>query len=81
MWRPDEGCGVAQTSPGRRQRRYLEALWFLWYASTPRLPADVDDLVSELNAAYSTSSIGSLDQTDQFQELTYVDIDTFLANF
>jgi hypothetical protein len=41
----------------------------------------VDGLVLELDAAYSDSSIGSPDQADQSQELTYVDIDTFLATF
>ena len=38
-------------------------------------------LVLELNAAYSASSIGFPDQTDQPQELTYVDIATFLSTF
>ena len=35
----------------------------------------------DLDAAYSDSSIGSPDQADQSQELTYVDIDTFLVTF
>ena len=41
----------------------------------------MDDLVLELDAVYSASSIGSTDQADQRRELTYVDIDTFLAPF
>ena len=41
----------------------------------------MEDLVLELDAAYSDSSIGFPDQTDQPQELTYVDIDTFLSTF
>jgi len=45
------------------------------------LPADVDGLVLELDAAYSDSAIDSPDQADESQDLTYVDIDTFLANF
>ncbi len=53
----------------------------LWQSSTPRTPPEVDGLVLELDAAYSTSSIRSPDQADQSQELTYVDIDTFLASF
>jgi hypothetical protein len=53
----------------------------LWQASTPRAPPDVDGLVLELDAAYSTSSIRSPDQADESQDLTYVDIDTFLASF
>ena len=53
----------------------------LWESSTARAPPDVDDLVLELDAAYSDSSIGFPDQTDQPQELTYVDIDTFLSTF
>ena len=53
----------------------------LWQASTPRAPPDVDGLVLELDAAYSASSIDSSDTADEFQDLTYVDIDTFLENF
>ena len=53
----------------------------LWQASAPRAPPDVEDLVLELDAAYSASSIDSSDQVDRSQELTYVDIDTFLASF
>ena len=41
----------------------------------------MDGLVLELDAAYSASSIDSSDQVDQCQELTYVDIDTFLESF
>jgi hypothetical protein len=50
-------------------------------ASAPRAPPDVEGLVLELDAAYSDSTIGSPDQVDQSQELTYVDIDTFLSSF
>ena len=53
----------------------------LWQSSTPRAPPDVDGLVLELDAAYSASSIDSSDQVDRSQELTYVDIDTFLESF
>ena len=53
----------------------------LWSASAPRAPPDMDGLVLELDAAYSDNSVGSPDQADQSQELTYVDIDTFLASF
>ena len=53
----------------------------LWQASAPRAPPDVDSLVLELDADFSDSSMGSPDQADQPQELTYVDIDTFLATF
>ena len=53
----------------------------LWQASAPTAPPDVDNLVLELDAAFSDSSMGSPDQADQPQELTYVDIDTFLATF
>ena len=52
-----------------------------WQASAPRAPPDVEDLVLDPAAAYSDSSIGSADQADQSQQLTYVDIDTFLATF
>lgn len=53
----------------------------LWQASAPRAPPDVDSLVLELDAAYLGSSLDSPDQADESQELTYVDIDTFLASF
>jgi len=53
----------------------------LWQSSTPRAPPAVDGLVLELDAAYSASSIDSSDQVDRSQELSYVDIDTFLASF
>ena len=41
----------------------------------------MDALVLELDAAYSGRSIDSPDQADESQELTYVDIDTFLESF
>ena len=66
------------------QREVIEKILLhcgLWQASSPRAPPDVDGLVLEPDAAYSDCAIGSLDQADQSQELTYVDIDTFLANF
>ena len=53
----------------------------LWQSSTARAPPDVEGLVLELDAAYSNRSIGSPDQADPSQELTYVDIDTFLSSF
>ena len=52
-----------------------------WQASAPRAPPDMDDLVLELDAAYSASSISSTDQAAEPQDLTCVDIDTFLAGF
>jgi hypothetical protein len=53
----------------------------LWRASAPGAPPDVEGLVLELDAAYADSPIGSADQVDESRELTYVDIDTFLASF
>jgi len=53
----------------------------LWRASAPRAPPDGDGLVQDLDSAFLDSPIGSPDQADQSQELTYVDIDTFLATF
>ena len=50
----------------------------LWQARAARAPPEVGDLVLDLDVAYSDSSP---DQAGQFQELTYVDIDTFLATF
>ena len=42
---------------------------------------DADGLVLELDAAYLDSSISWSDQAAPSQELTYVDIDTFLSSF
>ena len=53
----------------------------LWQSRSPRAPPEVDELVLELDAAYAGSSIDSPDPVDQPQELTYVDIDTFLESF
>ncbi len=53
----------------------------LWQSPTPRGPPGVDGLVLELDAAYWDSAIDSPDQADESQDLTYVDIDTFLADF
>jgi hypothetical protein len=41
----------------------------------------VDGLGLDLDAACSDSSLVSPDQADESQELTCVDIDTFLASF
>jgi hypothetical protein len=41
----------------------------------------VVELVIELDAAYSGSSIDSPYQADESQELTYVDVDAFLESF
>ena len=53
----------------------------LWQASAPRAPPDVEDLVLDLDFEFSDSPIESTDQAAESQELTYVDIDTFLATF
>ncbi len=53
----------------------------LWQSRSPRAPPEVDELVLQLDAAYSGSPIDSPDPADQSQELTYVDIDTFLESF
>jgi hypothetical protein len=53
----------------------------LWQSRSPRAPPDVDELVLELDAAYSGNSVDSGNHTEPSQELTYVDIDTFLENF
>jgi hypothetical protein len=53
----------------------------LWQSRSPRAPPDVDDLVLELDASYSGSSIDLPDEADQCQEMTCVDIDTFLEGF
>ena len=53
----------------------------LWQASSPRAPPDVEDLVLDLDFDFLDSPNESPDQADESQELTYVDIDTFLASF
>jgi len=50
----------------------------LWRASAPRPPPDVEGLVHDLDGRFSDSQTGS---SDQAGELTYVDMDTFLATF
>ena len=52
----------------------------LWQSPSPRAPPDVDDLVLELDTSYS-GAVDSPDEADQSQELTCVDIDTFLESF
>ena len=53
----------------------------LWPSRSPRAPPDADELVLELDAAYSGNAIDRPNEADESHELTYVDIDTFLANF
>jgi len=53
----------------------------LWQSATPRAPPGVDDLVLELDAAFAGNSVDSGNPTEPSQELTCVDIDTFLENF
>ena len=53
----------------------------LWQSRSPRAPPEVDELVLQLDAACSGSSIDSPAPADQSQELSYVDIDTFLESF
>jgi hypothetical protein len=52
-----------------------------WQSRSARAPPDVDELVFELDAAYSGNSLDAPNEADESHELTYVDIDTFLANF
>ena len=63
---------------GRRDRSDPKALWLMAIARAPRAPPEMDDLVLELDVAYSASSIDLPDEADQPQETIYVDIDTFL---
>ena len=48
----------------------------LWPSSAPRAPPDVDGLIHDLDCCSSDRQAA-----DQTRELTYVDIDTFLATF
>jgi len=48
------------------------------YFMAPRAPPDLDGLLHDLNSASSNSPKGS---SGQAGELTYVDVDTFLATF
>ena len=50
----------------------------LWRSSAPRAPPDVEGLVHQLDGCSWDSQRAS---SDQPQELTYVDMDTFLATF
>jgi hypothetical protein len=53
----------------------------LWQSRSPRAPPDVDELVLELDAAYSGNAIDAPNEADESHEVTYVDIDTFLEDF
>jgi len=48
----------------------------LWRASAPRAPPDVAGLVHDLDGGFWDSQAAS---SDQPQELTFVEMDTFLA--
>jgi hypothetical protein len=75
---PPQNGVIERILHGHRRAALVDGLW---QASAPRAPPDLDGLVLELDAAYSDSTIGSPDQVAQSQELTYVDIDTFLTTF
>jgi len=53
----------------------------LWESRSPRGPPQVHDLVLELDPAYSGNALDAPNEADESQELTYVDIDNFLASF
>lgn len=53
----------------------------LWHPWAPRSPPDPQDFVLELDAGDTAIAAEHLDEADQTEELTYVDIDTFLATF
>jgi len=53
----------------------------LWESRSPRGPPDVHELVLELDAACSGHSFDAPSEADESHELTYVDIETFLASF
>jgi hypothetical protein len=53
----------------------------LWQSRAARAPPELDDLVLERDAAFAGRSLEPPDQAAEFQELTYVDIDTFLESF
>ena len=65
---PPQGDVIEKILCGHRRAAMVGGLW---QASAPRAPPDVDGLVHELDS----------DCSDQTPELTYVDIDTFLATF
>jgi len=50
----------------------------LWRSSAPRPPPDVEGLVHDLDGCFSDGQTAS---SEQPQDLTYVDMDTFLASF
>jgi len=50
----------------------------LWRAPAPRPPPEVEGVVHDLDGCFSDSPTGS---SDQAGELTFVDMDTFLATF
>jgi len=53
----------------------------LWRGPAPRPPPDVEGLVHDLDSDFSESWIESAAPPDQSHELTFVPMDTFLADF
>jgi len=53
----------------------------LWQPSRSRPPPDVQELVLELDADYCGNSLDTPNEADESHQLTYVDIDNFLASF
>ncbi len=51
-----------------------------WQDRTSRAPPDVDGLVQDLDFGFSTPQ-NSPRQSNQAQDVSYQDIDTFLASF
>jgi hypothetical protein len=53
----------------------------LWQSRSPRGPPEVHELVLELDAAYPGDALDAPNEADESHELTYVNIDNFLASF
>ena len=68
LWESRLGDVIEKILRGHRRAGMVGGLW---QPSAPRASLDVDGLVHELDC----------DCSDQTPELTYVDIDTFLATF
>lgn len=80
-------CGIPVSEADDHQSedsakpKVIDAHCGLWQSRSARAPPALNELVLELDAAFADGSLESADQADPSQELTYLDIDTFLANF
>ena len=78
---PDEGRLIHRAASGRSDQSDIEALWFMAGVGAAGATGRRRFCSWSWMPPFADSSLESLDQADEPQELTYVDIDTFLGSF